>query len=59
MPEEGPRATQQAAAEQPVHPDFDKCRNCGAEAKQYVYWNPTGGWACLACGEFDYPEAAE
>lgn len=35
------------------------CANCGAEAKKFVYWNPTGGWSCLSCGESDYPEAAE
>lgn len=40
-------------------PDFDKCGACGADAESYVYWNPTGGWACSSCGGFDYPEAAE
>jgi hypothetical protein len=40
-------------------PDFKRCANCGADAAQHVYWNPTGGWSCLSCGESDYPEAAE
>jgi hypothetical protein len=38
---------------------FEKCGNCGSRASESVYWNRTGGWSCTACGESDYPEAAE
>jgi ribosomal protein L37AE/L43A len=38
---------------------FDECANCGSKASENVSWNRTGGWTCAACGESDYPEAAE
>ncbi len=38
---------------------FDQCANCGSKASENVTWNRTGGWTCAACGESDYPEAAE
>jgi hypothetical protein len=39
-------------------PRPEVCRNCQS-ADDSIYWNPTGGWGCVACGACDYEEAAE
>lgn len=43
----------------PEDPTPEACGNCGARWAENVSWNVTGGWTCGACGESDYPEAAE
>lgn len=30
-------------------PDFDKCGNCGADAKNWCHWDNAAGWCCVKC----------
>jgi hypothetical protein len=37
-------------------PDFEKCGNCGADAKANCSWDPADGWCCSNCGACDSDE---
>lgn len=40
----------------PIFPDFDKCANCGADAKEHCSWDQADGWCCNVCGACDSDE---